>query len=81
MKLRSVIGLKKHHKFYGKKVNEIIIKNKKMDLEDTKRDWCGQKFDVNGQQDSKPPRFTAKTYKTKEQMVAPEFDMIGSSID
>jgi hypothetical protein len=54
VRFTTAIKSKPSHKMYGKKVNEIIVKEKDIDLEDSKRDWLGKEFDINDLQDSMP---------------------------
>jgi hypothetical protein len=45
---------KPHHKIYGKRINAIIEREKKVRLEDDKRKWSRKKFDATILQDSEP---------------------------
>jgi hypothetical protein len=54
IRFTTAIKSKPNHKLFGVKVNQIISKDKTIDLEDSKRDWLGKKFNQNELQDSKP---------------------------
>ena len=67
-KIKTAVKTKSHHKLSGIKVNERYWVTKKVNLEDTKRDWYGIKFDKNKVHQSQPIHLEEDTFTKKQRM-------------